>query len=249
MEGHSSEEFVENTDAPFESDTDDDIINKILKCNDSESENSNLDYINDISNFPSESKTANASVPLDPIVLLDSTDQDEIDRLQYINNLSNFGNDKDDASDVTRKFIDLALILGNNKSDVSIIESNTILQTFFQEETGPDALYRACYKMNKICSTLMKNPAVAHYDLFSDSLICNKPGKRMPAPSLKKLTQPLASKIQAHPVSNLLIDYNQNKVQWLTDCQGLTKRPLSNRRQRPLRFVKKNFNAVESLEY
>jgi hypothetical protein len=93
--------------------------------------------------------------------------------------------------------------------------------------------------MNKICSTLMKNPAVAHYDLFADSLICNKPGKKMPPPSSKKLTQPLAKKKFPHS----FINYNNNEVQLSTDRQCLAKRPLSNRKQRPLRFVKKNFNA------
>lgn len=238
MDHRISEALAENADAPFESDTDNDIINQILKGNNSESEDSNLDYINDISNFPSQSETANLSVTLD------STCQDEIDRLQYIDNLSNFGNVEEKANDVTRKFIELALILGKKKSNVTTVDYGNVLQTFFQEETGPDSLYTACYEMNKICSTLMKNPAVAHYDLFADSLICNKPGKKMPPPSSKKMTQPLAKKITPH--SSII--YNSNEVQWSMDRQCLAKRPLLNRKQRPLRFVKKNFN-VEPLEY
>lgn len=233
MNDRISVALAENADALFESDTDNDIINQILKGNNSESEDSNLDYINDISNFPSELETVN------PSVTLDSTDQDEIDRLRYIDNLSNFGNVEENANDVTKKFIELALILGKKKSIATTVDYGSVLKTFFQEETGPDSLYTACYEMNKICSTLMKNPAVAHYDLFADSLICNKPVKKMPAPSSKKLTQPLAKKMPPHT----FINYNNNEGLWSTDRQCLGKRPLSNRKQRPLRFVKKNFNA------
>lgn len=211
---------VEPETCDSEDESEIDVLKQILNSQIDEDADPLPEYINELPTILSPVNCGND---------IDET----IEHLQYINNPVNFGRVESKKKNITETFVELALLFGKKNliHESGCINYSEILQTFYNEDTGPDALYNACCGIRQICSTLMKNPAVAHYDLFSDSLVRNYSEEKLPSPSFQKiavhhLSQEVPRDLHCHSGNN----------------RGSVKRKIV-QKQRPDRFLKKNFHS------